>query len=460
MRSSRLEEIARWAGGELLQGIPDQQFEQVSTDTRKLAGGELFLALKGENHDAHDFLTQAVEAGAGGLILQALPKETEAMRVPVLYVRDTLAALQALARNYRRTCDLPVIGITGSSGKTSTKDLLASMLRQRFEVKATTGNLNNHIGVPLTVLDIGARHTAAIVEMGMSNPGEIELLAEIAKPAGAILTNIGSAHLGQMKTRDAIAQEKGMLAEAVDEDGFVVLPAEDAFRDSLARRCRGRVIFGGLGKGDVRASALEISWEGVAFDLEAAGERARVRLPVPAEHMVRNAVLAAAAAFQLGLTMEEVGRGIGECALAGGRLHRRTLGRARFLDDTYNANPESMRAALRTLAGVPVEGRRIAVLGKMAELGEEAEREHRGIGAAAVENGIDILVGIGEEGGLIARGAENQIETHVFADQEAAAAYLRSEIEPEDLVLVKGSRSARMELVLAAFTNEGECSTI
>lgn len=454
MRKSRLDEIARWAGGELLQGVPSQVFERVSTDTRKLEGGELFLALKGDNHDAHDFLKQALDEGAGGLILHRLPKETESARVPLIYVRNTLDALQALARNYRLTCDLPVVGITGSSGKTSTKDLLASILRERFEVKATTGNLNNHIGVPLTVLDINAEHTVAIVEMGMSNPGEIEVLAEIAKPTGAILTNIGSAHLGQMKSREAIALEKGMLAEAVETDGFVVLPAEDAFRDSLAQRCRGRVICGGLGSGDVRASGVEITWDGAAFTLEAGRHRTRVHLPVPAEHMVRNATLAAAAAFELGLSLEEVKRGLENCVLAGGRLHRRTIGRGRFLDDTYNANPESMRAALRTLATVPVKGRRFAVLGKMAELGEETEREHLGIGASAVENGIDILVGIGEEGGLIARGAEDQIETHVFADQEAAAAYLRAEIKPEDLVLVKGSRSARMELVLAAFSNE------
>lgn len=454
MRVSRLEEIARWAGGDLLQGVPSQCFAKIATDSRKLQGGELFLALKGDNHDAHDFLNQALEEGAGGLIVHRLPKETESTRVPIIYVRNTLDALQALARSYRRTCDLPVVGITGSSGKTSTKDLLASMLRERFAVKATTGNLNNHIGVPLTVLDIDAEHTAAIVEMGMSNPGEIEVLAEIAKPTGAILTNIGSAHLGQMKSREAIAQEKGMLAEAIERDGFVVLPAEEPFRDSLAQRCRGRVICGGIGSGDVRASALEITWEGVHFTLEARGQRAQVQLPVPAEHMVRNATLAAAAAFELGLSMEEVRQGLEHCVLAGGRLHRRTLGHGRFLDDTYNANPESMRAALRTLATLPVTGRRLAVLGKMAELGEQTEREHLGIGAAAVENGIDILVGIGEEGGLIARGAENQIETHVFADQEAAAAYLRAEIKPEDLVLVKGSRSARMELVLAAFSNE------
>ena len=437
-----------------MQGIPIQRFENVSTDTRKLEGGELFLALKGDKHDAHDYLKQALEAGAGGLIVQSLPKETESTRVPILYVRNTLLALQALARNYRRTCDLPVIGVTGSSGKTSTKDLLASILRERFEVKATVGNLNNHIGVPLTVLDIHDRHTAAIVEMGMSNPGEIELLAEIAHPTGAIITNIGSAHLGQMKTRDAIALEKGMLAESIDSEGFVVLPAEDSFCESLARRCRGRVLRGGLETGDVRASEVAISWEGASFTLEARGERIRDGLQVPAEHMVRNAVLAAAAGLELGLTLEEIRHGLGECVLAGGRLHRRILNQTRFLDDTYNANPDSMRAALCTLASVPVEGRRIAVLGKMAELGEETEREHLGIGAAAVENGIDILIGIGEEGGLIARGAEDRIETHVFADQEAAAAYLRSETKPEDLVLVKGSRSARMELVLAAFSSE------
>ncbi len=448
MKELSWSQVARWSEGQLLQGVPAETVAELSTDTRTLRGGELFIALKGETHDAHEFLGEALKVSPAGLMVQDLPLETESFRGAIVRVRDTLEGLQSLARHYRRHLGLPVIGITGSSGKTSTKDLTRAVLGTRFAVSATRGNLNNHFGVPLTLLAMEPGSGVGVVEMGMSHPGEIEVLAEIAAPDGAIITNIGTAHLEFLGSREAIAREKGMLAEAIAPEGWVVLPAEDDFTPSIRGRCRGEVITGGIGTGDVQARDLVIGWEGVRFTLWHEGKETEAWLPVPGEHMVRNATLAAAAGLRMGLTLEEVSAGLRGAELTGGRMQRTTAGGLRILDDSYNANPESMRAALRTLASLPVEGRRIAVLGRMAELGERSGEEHGALGEAVAENAIDIVVGIGEEGARLARGAGESVEAHVFADQEQVAAFLRETATPADVVLVKGSRSSRMELVL------------
>jgi len=448
--------IAEWTGGQLLQGTPSGTVSDVSTDTRTLREGELFVALKGELHDAHEFLGQAQQAG--GLLVQDLPLETETFGGAIIHLRDTLAGLQALARNFRRDLGIPVVGITGSSGKTSTKDLVRAVLATRFRVGATRGNLNNHIGVPLTLLSFAEEVEVGVVEMGMNHSGEIEVLAEIAAPDGGIITNVGTAHIEHLGSREAIAEEKGMLAEAVPSGGWVVLSAHDDFTESIRKRCRAEVITGGVGIGDVAARRLEIGWDGVRFELAHAGRSVEAWLPVAAEHMVRNATLAAAAGLKLGLSLEDVARGLGAVELAGGRLQRRVVAGLRILDDSYNANPDSMRAALRTLAALPVEGKRIAVLGRMAELGDRADEEHRKVGVAAAENGIDMLVGIGEEGARMAAGAKtvsgSGMGSHVVTDTAEAAAWLRQVATPQDLILIKGSRSTRMETVLA-YLNEG-----
>lgn len=449
-------QIAQWSGGLLLQGTPAETVSALSTDTRSLKGGELFVALKGEKFDAHEFLGKALEAPApvAGMLLHDLPLETESFGGAIVRVKETLAGLQSLARHYRRDLGIPIVGITGSSGKTSTKDLVRAVLSQRWRVTATKGNLNNHIGVPLTLLSMDASTEAGVVEMGMNHPGEIEVLAEIAAPDGAIITNIGTAHIEHMGSREAIALEKGMLAEAIEPEGFVVLPAQDDFTESIRRRCRAEVITGGVESGDVQARRLEIGWDAVTFELCYGGESVAASIPIPAEHMVRNATLAAAVGLRMGLSLQEVAAGLGQIELTGGRLQRKLVGGIPFLDDSYNANPESVKAALRTLRQLPVAGRRIAVLGRMAELGDHAVEQHLLVGRAVAENGIDILVGIGEEGARLASGAAEGVEAHVFADHAEVAAFLRERATAEDLVLLKGSRSARMETVLT-YLNEG-----
>ncbi|MEM1297496.1 MAG: UDP-N-acetylmuramoyl-tripeptide--D-alanyl-D-alanine ligase, partial [Verrucomicrobiota bacterium] len=369
-------------------------------------------------------------------------------------VRNTLSGLQKLAASYRQSLEIPVVGITGSSGKTSTKDLTRFVLGQKFQVNATKGNLNNHIGLPLTILDTNADHDLGVFEMGMNHPGEIEVLAEIAGPDVGIITNVGTAHLEFMGTREAIALEKGMLAEAVAAGGCVVLSAHDDFTDSIRERTSARILTGGVNCGDISATNLEITFEGCRFDLSFAGETVATQLSVAAEHMVRNATLAAAAGIHLGLTLEEIGDGLAEAELTGGRLQRKVVGGIPFLDDSYNANPDSVKAALRTLRDLPVEGKRVAVLGLMAELGDHAEAEHVELGRSVVENKIDILLGIGEEGRHMSEGAGNGAECHVFDDHPSIAEYLRTNLGSTDLVLLKGSRSAEMERVFAHLTDQ------
>ncbi|MEO0444909.1 MAG: UDP-N-acetylmuramoyl-tripeptide--D-alanyl-D-alanine ligase, partial [Verrucomicrobiota bacterium] len=380
-------------------------------------------------------------------------KVTETFSLPIIRVRDSLLGLQELARNYRRSLSIPVVGITGSSGKTSTKDLLRAVFEKQGLVNATHGNLNNHIGLPLSVLNTSGRDEFAVFEMGMSHPGEIERLAEIAQPTAGVITCIGTAHLGQMGSQEAIAEEKGMLVEAIRSDGFVVLPANDPFTPSLRERCQGSVITAGVEGGDVEASQLEMDFDEVRFVVKARGEVVPGKLPTAAEHMVRNAMLAIGVALEWGLSLGDAVASLEEGVLTEGRLQRKVIRGISFLDDSYNANPESMAAALSTLKSLPITGRRIAILGKMAELGDHADEAHRALGREAAEKGIDIVIGIGEEGALIGQGAGTAVAAHLFEDHREVATFLRSEVNEDDVVLLKGSRSARMETVLTCLTS-------
>lgn len=452
MKLLDLATVAGWSGGSLLRGVPSATVNSVSTDTRKPAPNSLFVALSGENFDAHDFLAKAEQAGATALLVSRLTKFTEDCKAAIIHVENTQTALQELARNYRRSLkDLRVVGVTGSNGKTSTKDLIREALGGAGQVSATLGNLNNHIGLPLTILSTEPEQKAAVWEMGMSNPGEIERLAEIAGPDIAVITHIGTAHIEFMKSRQAIALEKGMLIEAIDRDGVVILNANDDCSDDLAARSRGRVVTAGIETGDVRAENLKPSAEGTVFDLLANGERVSVDLPVAGRHMVGNALLAAAVAIEFEHSLEDIAGRLSRAELTGGRLQRRLVGGLHFLDDSYNANPDSMRAALSTLADIATNGRRIAVLGRMAELGELEEIEHRQLGEAVAQSQVRILIGVGEAGELIAAGARqggrDDLAVKQFCDQKDVAAYLKTEANSDDLILVKGSRSAAMEAV-------------
>ncbi len=442
--------MAEWTGGSLLQGVPSSMVGNVSTDTRSLSEGDVFLALKGDNFDGHDFLDTAKKAGVAGIIISSLNAEAESFDGGIIRVRDTLLALQNLAKNYRRTLGLTAIGVTGSNGKTSTKDFLKSILAMAGPVNATVGNLNNHIGLPLTILNALERDQFGVWEMGMNHPGEIEVLAEIAAPHAGVITNVGTAHIEHMKTREAIAEEKGQLAEMVASDGFFVMPASDDFADSIAARASARMVAVGIGVGDVQAENLSATDEGTQFDILAGERRAVASIGVAGEHMVVNALLGAAVALELGVDLETVVSGLSNAELTGGRLQKREINGIKFIDDSYNANPDSMRAALKTLESAEATGRRVAVLGFMGELGEHEEPEHRSLGEAVAAGNIDLLVTVSERAKLIAAAAGSE---HTFEDHKSAASFLKGELKPGDLVLVKGSRAAGMEKVIEQFSN-------
>ena len=368
----------------------------------------------------------------------------------VIQVKDTLGALQQIAAEYRRSLPMQVVAITGSNGKTSTKDLTAAVLAERYPVTKTEGNFNNHIGLPLTMLRARSVDHVGVFEIGMNHPGEIAPLAALAAPDVAIITNIGIAHIEFMGSREAIAQEKGMLAEALPPSGTVILSAEDEFSRGIAARTKADAVFCGIDEGDIRASDLRQDFAGIKFRLSAEDRSVEVSLPVPGVHTVRNALLAAAAGRAFGLSLEECAAGLSKLRLTKGRLEQKLARGVQIIDDTYNANPDSMAAALETLAQMPGAGRRIAVLGRMGELGSESERGHQRVGEIAADLGLDCLITVGDEAALTAdaawRGGLSQVIK--VASTEEAVKSLRALTRAGDVVLVKGSRSARMERVV------------
>src|SRR6266851_5076633 len=446
-------QITELAGAKLEQGDGENSVERISTDSRTIKKGELFVALRGENFDGHKFVEATAKAGAAGAIVDHDWKGNVPSGFAVLRADDTLLAYQNLAANYRKSLSIKVLAVTGSNGKTSTKDFAASVLGRRFRVTKTQGNFNNHVGLPRTVLEATSEDEVAVWEIGINHPGEVAPLSKIAAPNAAIITNIGVAHIEFMGTREAIANEKGALAEAVAAEGAVILNADDRFSKGIAERTNAHVIFAGTKEGTVRAIDIQQSAEGSEFTIMEGAHRCRAQLPVPGLHMVQNALLAVAAGRVFGLSIEECAAGLASAPLTKARLQIKTIRGVQFIDDSYNANPESMRAALSTLAELETDGRRIAVLGEMAELGTESERGHREVGEAAAALKIDRLIAIGETAAGIADAAQNAglENSRTVASPNEAAEILAEETSSGDLVLIKGSRSARTERVLEEF---------
>lgn len=449
MKPLTARQIAEILGTQVSAGNPDALANGgVSTDTRTLAAGAVFFALRGENFDGDSFAGSALDKGAAVVVVHAWDGQAPA-HAAVIIVSDTLLALQKLAHWWRKQLDLHVVAITGSNGKTSTKDFTAAVLSRRFRVSATRGNLNNHIGVPLTVLATTPEHTAAVWEMGMNHSGEIAPLCEIARPKFGIITNIGSAHIEFLGSRDAIAEEKGMLARALPPDGVLFLPAGCEYIEYLRQRTKAHIIPVGNGRGLVRAENLRFGADHTSFTLVIEGEgEAEVVLPVPGKHMVTNALLAAGAGWKLGVPVGEIAAGLAVVDLTGGRLARYESNGVSVIDDTYNANPESMAAAIETLADMPVinGARRFIVLGRMGELGSHAPAAHLKTGELAASRGLRVIA-VGEGADGIARGAG---DSPYFPDLSEAAAWLVREVKPGDAVLFKGSRTATVEKVMNA----------
>ena len=454
MDSLTLAQIAAFAGGTVATGDPGAMILRVSTDSRTLQAGDLFVPLRGENFDGHKFIQQAAERGAVGAMVEESWRENGPENFGLIRVADTLVGYQTLAANYRASLPLKVIAITGSNGKTSTKDFVAATLTRKFRVTKTEGNFNNHVGLPQTMLAANREDEIAVWEIGMNHPGEIAALAKLAAADVAIITNVGIAHIEFMGSREAIAEEKGALAEGVAANGTVILNADDAFTESIAKRTHAKIILAGIENGSVRATDITQHSTGSEFTILEGAHRCRAQLPVPGSHMVQNAMLAVAAGRVFGLSLEECAVGLASTPLTKARLQIRDIDGIQFIDDSYNANPDSMKAALRTLVELDADGRRIAVLGEMGELGAESERGHRDVGEAAADLRIDELIAVGGIGAAIAHAAKKAgLEKSVAVDSpKEAAELLEGSAAPGDLVLIKGSRSARMERVLDEFS--------
>ena len=442
-------QIAEILGTQVAAGNPDALADGgVSTDTRTLAKGALFIALRGEKFDGNTFAQVALDKGASVIVVNEWTTDCPPLAA-VIVVADTLRALQKLAHWWRKQLNLQVVCITGSNGKTSTKDFTSAVLARKFKVSATRGNLNNHIGLPLTVLATTPDHEAAVWEIGMNHAGELAPLCEIARPKFGIITNIGTAHIEHLGTRDAIAEEKGTLARALPPEGTLFIAATCDYHEYLRQRTKAHLVTVGNGRGLVRAENLHLASDHSRFQLviEGAGA-AEVILPVPGKHMITNALLAAAVGWKLGVPVEDIAAGLTHSSLTGGRLRRYQAGDITVIDDTYNANPESMAAAIETLADMPLHNgaRRFAVLGRMGELGAHAPAAHMKTGELAAARGLRVIaVGEGSEG--IAEGAGGAPH---FPDFDTAAAWLRAEVKPGDAVLFKGSRTATVEKVMNA----------
>jgi UDP-N-acetylmuramoyl-tripeptide--D-alanyl-D-alanine ligase len=455
MNPLSLSQIAQFAGGSLASGTGTVVIDKVSTDSRTIKRGELFVALRGENFDGHNFVEATAIAGAAAAMVDSNWKGKLPENFALIRAKDTLQAYQQLAANYRQSLTLRVVAITGSNGKTSTKDFAAAVLARRFRVTKTQGNFNNHVGLPQTILEATSLDEVAVWEIGMNHPGEVAALARIAAPDVAIITNIGVAHIEFMGSRERIAEEKGALAEAVGADGTVILNADDPFMKGIAARARGKVILAGTTAGTIRASEINQSGSGTDFTILEDAHRCRAQLPVPGLHMVQNALLAVAAGRVLGLSLEECAAGLVSAPLTKARLQVKEIRGVQFLDDSYNANPDSMKAALRTLVELDAEGQRIAVLGEMRELGDQSGRGHREVGETAAALKIDHLIAIGNLAATIAEAAKRAgLDNSSTVASTAEAAELLAEIAaPGDLVLIKGSRLARTEQVIEAFRN-------
>ncbi|MFZ2855301.1 MAG: UDP-N-acetylmuramoyl-tripeptide--D-alanyl-D-alanine ligase [Rhodocyclaceae bacterium] len=449
-------------GGTLLGEEPlgAATFCGVSTDSRAIGAGELFIALHGENFDGHAFVAAAQQRGALAAVVAADAAEPLlAIGLPLILVADTRLALGALAAHWRARFVLPVIAVTGSNGKTTTKEMIASILQAVFgeAVLATQGNFNNDIGLPLTLLKLGAAHRAAIIEMGMNHPGEIAYLAGIARPTVALVTNAQRAHLAGMGSIEAIAAEKGSIYQGLPDDGVAIFNADDQWADLWRTQSADRrTMRFALEKpaevcGQCQAHGLENH-----LTLRAAGEQIEVALALPGEHNARNALAAAAAALAAGLPIRAVRDGLTAFRGVKGRLQRRAgLNGAVLLDDTYNANPDSVRAGIDVLAATV--GRKILVLGDMGEIGEMTGQFHDEVGGYAKSQGIDRLFAFGESSALAAHnfGAGGQHFKKIDDLIAAVAAELVPALAPdasETTVLVKGSRFMRMERVADALS--------
>jgi len=462
---AELGEIAAWCGAEIDGEAGALLVTGVSADSRRIRPGELFVPLAGERFDGHDFVQAAREAGAAAsLWSRRRPLPEGGAGLPLLLVDDTLEALQRMAQGYLERLGAKVAAVTGSNGKTTTKDMIAAVLGARFRVHKTEGNLNNHIGLPLTILSAPDDAEALVLEMGMSGRGEIALLTKLARPHAAVITNIGEAHLMQLGSRRNIARAKLEITEGLRPEGALIingdepLLAEELGHTALPEGAR-VITFGASETCALRLLDARIGEERTVFRALLGGEAAELEIPVPGRHNAMNALAAAAVGRFFGLSLDEIREGLKRVKLTGMRIERtRAACGATVLNDAYNASPASVKAAIALLKELTGYRRKMLVLGDMLELGPEEAAFHAGIGRQLSPEAADLVYLYGPLSAHTAEAAKAAYPAGAvrhFADKKALAETLLKEIGPDDLVLVKASRGMKLEDVVAALEKGG-----
>jgi len=446
-----INEILKASKGKLSSHLSAGYVRGISTDSRKIRRGEIFIPIKGKRFDGHDHIAPAFRKGA----LASFSSKKIRAKGPLIIVKDTLKAYHDIARAYREKLRPHVVGVTGSSGKTTTKDMLASILSIRGRTLKTEQNLNNEIGVPQTLLNMKKEHRFAVVEMAMQGLGEIRDLADIARPNIAVITNIGLSHMEYLKTRANVARAKSEILHFQERKDTAVLPADDDYFLFLKKKAKGKVIsFGIRNKSDVSADNIMLIGGSCRFNIRYKGRKIPIDLPIPGEHNIQDALAAAAAAFALGVPSAAIKKGLERVRLSGRRsriIHKPAY---TIIDDTYNANPESMKASLRMLSRF--NGRKIAVLGDMLELGRISRKSHEEIGKIAAGLKLNALIAVGKFGGTVARSAR---KSGLLASLNAgtnlnAIRILKKMLRKNDTVLIKGSRGMKMETITESLSRQ------
>jgi UDP-N-acetylmuramoyl-tripeptide--D-alanyl-D-alanine ligase len=446
--------VAEATGGRVVTGDAARAFDGVSIDTRAVARGSMFVALRGDRFDAHDFLAEAVAGGAAGVLVSREPGEP--LGVPTIVVPDTLLALQSLARAVRAASGARVIAITGSAGKTTTKEATADLLSASFAVHRTRGNFNNHIGLPLSLIGLYPGFDIAVVELGMNHAGEIGTLVDIARPDIRVWINVGDAHVGHFGSREAVADAKAEILEGARPDTVLVANADDPLVMSRVENFPGRTVtFGEGAAADVRAThVVDRGFDGVGARVITRFGETDLDVPLPGRVHLSNVLAAVAVAIECGVPIDVIASRVALLRAGAGRgAVLRLSNGTRIVDDSYNASPAAVDAALTALAATVAAGRRVAVLGEMLELGEASATLHEACGYTAARAGVDVLVAIGGDvmdamlRGAISGGLPTA-HAHRFVDSASAAPAVENLVAPGDVVLVKGSRGTRTDVVV------------
>jgi UDP-N-acetylmuramoyl-tripeptide--D-alanyl-D-alanine ligase len=455
MEPRSLKYIVEATAGELCNGSPEARVTRICVDSRQAQPNDLFFALAGDRFDAHAFLPEVARRGVAAVVAERFKLPTGLQGCAVITVDNTRAALGRLGARYRRDFALPLIAVGGSNGKTTTKELIASVLRQKRSVLWSEASFNNEIGVPLTLLKLEHTHRDAVLEAGTNHPGELAPLLRMMAPYYGVITNIGREHLEFFCDLDGVAREEGVMAEILPSEGALFLNGDNVWTEAIAKRCRARVVRVGFGEtNDWVARNIRMDDHGATFSVNCRQPELNgdYHIQLLGRHQVVNALFALALGAELGLDRAAIEHGLAICAPAKMRLQLCFPGGIRVLDDTYNANADSMVAALQTLSDLPCSGRRVAVLGDMAELGESSQAAHAEVGKRAAEFHLDQLFTVGRQAGEIASAARRGGLRMVveIPEVETAARTIREYARPGDVVLVKASRAMRLERITEA----------